>query len=283
MSVCLSACVCLSVYVCVCLSVYVSVCLCVCVCLSICPSTCLSACVHVSVCLCVYVSVCVCVFVCVGVCLSVCLPICLCVCLCACVCLCGCMSDYVCVCLCVCLSVCVCVCLCACVSICVGACLSIFLTDQTYSLAHSIFFNFFNLCFQVPAVDGMSLPLPCDFQILRKPHPRAARKLITKFSILSMEDISLSLKIADIANSAATAAAAAALGISPTLSKKGYQLLFIVLFVNSLLFFKFMIFPLTIAYHYPVYLFNDLPFFSISLYLPFFLVSFLCISGPSFL
>ena len=121
----------------------------------------------------------------------------------------------------------------------------------------------------------MSLPLPCDFQILRKPHPRAARKLITKFSILSMEDISLSLKIADIANSAATAAAAAALGISPTLSKKGHQLLFIVLLVNSLLFFKFVIFPFTIANPYPVYLFNDLPFSP-------FLYTFLCISRPSF-
>ena len=93
----------------------------------------------------------------------------------------------------------------------------------------------------------------------------------------------MSLKIADIANSAATAAAAAALGISPTLSKKGHQLLFIVLLVNSLLYFKFMIFPFTIAYHYPVYLSNDLPFFPLSLYLPSFLLYFLCISGPSFL
>ena len=106
--------------------------------------------------------------------------------------------------------------------ICVSVSLSIVYTDLPSGVLH-FYFIFFLLfsCFQVPAVDGMSLPLPCDFQILRKPHPRAARKSITKFSILSMDDISLSLKFADIVNLAANAAAAAALGISPTLSKKG--------------------------------------------------------------
>ena len=78
-SVCLSVCVCLSVYVSVCLSVYVSVCLSVC--LPMCLSVCLCACLSVYLC----------------VCLSVCLSVCLCVCLC--VCLSVCRSVFVCGCL----------------------------------------------------------------------------------------------------------------------------------------------------------------------------------------
>jgi hypothetical protein len=100
--VCVSVCLCVSVFVClsVCLSVFLSVCVSVSlsVCLSVCLTVYLFDCVSVclSVCLCVFLSVCV--SVCVCVCLSVCVSVCL----------------SVCVCLCVCLSVCLCVSLCAC-------------------------------------------------------------------------------------------------------------------------------------------------------------------------
>ena len=133
-SVCLSVCLCLSVYTdgvrrvqCVCLSVCLCVCtgwctqsavrLSVCVCLSVCFPVCLSVCMSD------YVSVCVCTGWCtqsavhLSVSLSVCLTMCLSVCLCVCVyrmvytecsasvcfpvCLSVCMSDYVSVCVCV--------------------------------------------------------------------------------------------------------------------------------------------------------------------------------------
>jgi hypothetical protein len=108
---------------------------------------------------------------------------------------------------------------------------------------------------QVPASDGTSLPPPCDFQILRRPHPRSMRcvaatyfsvplssfftlysfslvdssflsfrsieisaqfmtvfsnilflrKSVSKFCILSIEDVSLTAQLAAIANAAAAA------------------------------------------------------------------------------
>ena len=54
-----------------------------------------------------------------------------------------------------------------------------------------------------------------------------------------MDDISLSLKFADIVNLAANAAAAAALGISPTLSKKGELKFLLILEKKKFLLFIF--------------------------------------------
>ena len=75
MSVCLSECVCLYLYVSVFVYVMcVSVCVCMLLWVSVCGSPCLSVCVYVCICVCLYVCMCVCLcaYVTVSVCVRVC-------------------------------------------------------------------------------------------------------------------------------------------------------------------------------------------------------------------